>query len=98
MINPSVRTYRITSALEVLDKKQLSSVQADVVKRDYLVDKLEESESQRLEETAQQDHKPIIIPEQQLMLTAGPGMIGPGYTPGYQNTYTSGMPYQGYSM
>nr|CAD7459362.1 unnamed protein product [Timema tahoe] len=37
MINPSVRTYRITSTLEVLlDKKQLSSVQADVVKRDYL--------------------------------------------------------------
>nr|CAD7600904.1 unnamed protein product [Timema genevievae] len=70
------------------------------VTREYIskVDKLEESESQRLEETAQQDHKPIIIPEQQLMLTAGPGMIGPGYTPGYQNTYTSGMPYQGYSM
>nr|CAD7601059.1 unnamed protein product [Timema genevievae] len=38
MLNPPVRTYRITSALEVLlDKKQLSSVQADVVKRDYLV-------------------------------------------------------------
>nr|CAD7603023.1 unnamed protein product [Timema genevievae] len=37
MLNPSVRTYRITSALEVLlDKKQLSSVQADVVKMDYL--------------------------------------------------------------
>nr|CAD7459126.1 unnamed protein product [Timema tahoe] len=37
MLNPSVRTYRITSALEVLlDKKQLSSVQADVEKRDYL--------------------------------------------------------------
>nr|CAD7263704.1 unnamed protein product [Timema shepardi] len=37
MLNPSVRSYEITSALEVLlDKKQLSSVQADVVKRDYL--------------------------------------------------------------
>nr|CAD7406821.1 unnamed protein product [Timema poppensis] len=37
MLNPSVRTYRITSALEVLlDKKQSSSVQADVVKSDYL--------------------------------------------------------------
>ncbi|CAG2056762.1 unnamed protein product, partial [Timema podura] len=36
MLNPPVRTYKITSALEVLlDKKQLSSVQADV-KRDYL--------------------------------------------------------------
>nr|CAD7427687.1 unnamed protein product [Timema monikensis] len=33
------------------------------VTREYIskVDKLEESESQRLEETAQQDHKPIII-------------------------------------
>nr|CAD7394846.1 unnamed protein product [Timema cristinae] len=37
MLYPSVRTYRITSALEVLlDEKHLSSVQADVVKRDYL--------------------------------------------------------------
>nr|CAD7401753.1 unnamed protein product [Timema cristinae] len=37
MLNPSIRTYQIASALEVLlDKKQLSSVQVDVVKRDYL--------------------------------------------------------------
>nr|CAD7204122.1 unnamed protein product [Timema douglasi] len=37
MLNPSVRTNSITCALEVLqDNKQLSSVQADVVKRDYL--------------------------------------------------------------
>nr|CAD7430453.1 unnamed protein product [Timema monikensis] len=37
MLNPPVRTYRITSPLEVLlDKKQLFSVQADAVKRDYL--------------------------------------------------------------
>nr|CAD7263176.1 unnamed protein product [Timema shepardi] len=37
MFNPSVKTSGITCALEVLllDKKQLSSVQADVVKRDY---------------------------------------------------------------
>jgi len=70
------------------------------VTREYItkVDKLEESESQRLEETAQQDHKPMIMPEPQLMLTAGPGMIGPGYTPGYPNAYAPGMPYQGYSM
>jgi hypothetical protein len=36
--------------------------------------------------------------EPQLMLTAGPGMIGPGYTPGYPNAYAPGIPYQGYSM
>lgn len=36
--------------------------------------------------------------EPQLMLTAGPGMIGPGYTPAYPNAYAPGMPYQGYSM
>nr|CAD7456228.1 unnamed protein product [Timema tahoe] len=37
MLNPSLRTYRITSAIEVLlDKKQLSSMQAEVVKRNYL--------------------------------------------------------------
>nr|CAD7258867.1 unnamed protein product [Timema shepardi] len=36
VLNPSLRTYRITSALEVLlDKKQLSSLPADV-KRNYL--------------------------------------------------------------
>ncbi|KAL1129707.1 hypothetical protein AAG570_012651 [Ranatra chinensis] len=71
------------------------------VTREYItkVDKLEEAESRRLEERAEQDHKPMIIPEPQLMLTAGPGMIGPGYSPAYPNTYTSpGMPYQGYGM
>ncbi|XP_063226096.1 clathrin heavy chain isoform X2 [Bacillus rossius redtenbacheri] len=69
------------------------------VTREYItkVDKLEESESQRLEETAQ-DHKPMILPEQQLMLTAGPGMIGPGYTPSYPNAYPPPPTYQGYSM
>jgi len=39
-----------------------------------------------------------LAAEPQLMLTAGPGMIGPGYTPGYPNAYAPGMPYQGYSM
>ncbi|XP_047097901.1 clathrin heavy chain [Schistocerca piceifrons] len=70
------------------------------VVREYItkVDKLEEAESQRLEETAQQDHKPMIMPEPQLMLTAGPGMVGPGYVPGYTNAYAPGVPYQGYGM
>ena len=40
----------------------------------------------------------FLAAEPQLMLTAGPGMIGPGYTPGYPNAYAPGMPYQGYSM
>ncbi|KAJ9588906.1 hypothetical protein L9F63_017784 [Diploptera punctata] len=55
------------------------------VTREYIskVDKLEESESQRLEEKTKQHS----ITEPQLMLTAGPGMIGPGYTPGYPNAY-----------
>nr|CAD7200388.1 unnamed protein product [Timema douglasi] len=37
MLSPSVRTYRMTCVLELLlDKKQLSSLQADVLNRDYL--------------------------------------------------------------
>lgn len=70
------------------------------VTREYItkVDKLQESESRRLEEHAEQDHKPMIMPEPQLMLTAGPGMIGPGFSPAYPNSYTPGMPYQGYGM
>ncbi|KAL0267213.1 UNVERIFIED_CONTAM: hypothetical protein PYX00_009551 [Menopon gallinae] len=71
------------------------------VLREYTtkVDKLEEAESQRVEETAHQENKPMMIPEPQLMLTAGPGMMGPGYAPGYQ-AYSPipGMPYQGYGM
>lgn len=43
-----------------------------------------------------------ISAEPQLMLTAGPGMMGPGYSPapgGYPPTYAPGMPYQqGYGM
>uniref|UniRef100_A0A2I9LNV2 Clathrin heavy chain n=3 Tax=Centruroides TaxID=6875 RepID=A0A2I9LNV2_9SCOR len=67
------------------------------VMREYLnkVDKLEELENQRLEESAQNEQKPLVYaPEPQLMLTAGPGMMGPGYQP-----YGQPMPgYQGYGM
>uniref|UniRef100_A0A224XCR3 Clathrin heavy chain n=1 Tax=Panstrongylus lignarius TaxID=156445 RepID=A0A224XCR3_9HEMI len=69
--------------------------------REYItkVDKLEEAEARRLEERAEQDHKPMMMPEPQLMLTAGPGMMAPGFSPAYSNTYTTpGMPYQGYGM
>ncbi|KAK6640730.1 hypothetical protein RUM44_012427 [Polyplax serrata] len=73
------------------------------VLREYTskVDKLEEAESQRVEETAHQENKPMMIPEPQLMLTAGPGMMGTGYAPAYPQTAYSpnpGMPYQGYGM
>ncbi|KAF8763341.1 Clathrin heavy chain like protein [Argiope bruennichi] len=67
------------------------------VMREYItkVDKLEELETQRLEESAQNEAKPIVYaPEPQLMLTAGPGMIGAGY-----QAYAPPMPgYQGYGM
>lgn len=67
------------------------------VMREYIskVDKLEELETQRLEESAQNEAKPIVYaPEPQLMLTAGPGMIGTGY-----QSYAPPMPgYQGYGM
>lgn len=69
------------------------------------VDKLEEAESRRAEESAEVDHKPMMMQEPQLMLTAGPGIMAPGYSPGYPNNqaypnaYGQGMPpYQGYSM
>ncbi|KAG8038474.1 hypothetical protein G9C98_006170 [Cotesia typhae] len=69
------------------------------------VDKLEEAESRRAEETSHEEHKPMIMPEPQLMLTAGPGMMAPGYAP--QAVYTpapgvyapaAAAAYQGYGM
>lgn len=69
------------------------------VMREYVtkVDKLEEMENQRLEESAQNEQKPLVYaPEPQLMLTAPPGMMA---TPGYAPGYAPQMPgYQGYSM
>lgn len=38
------------------------------------VEKLEQSEAQRQTESAEETHKPMMIPEPQLMLTAGPGI------------------------
>lgn len=71
------------------------------VTREYTtkVDKLVESDQRRAEEHSEQEHKPMIMPEPQLMLTAGPGIIGPGYSPAYPNSYTTPvMPYLGYGM
>jgi len=61
------------------------------------IDKLEELENQRVEEGPTHDQKPMIM-EPQLMLTAGPGMMAPGYPPNYPNAYGTGVPYQGYGM
>jgi clathrin heavy chain len=38
------------------------------------VEKLEQSDAQRQSEAAEETHKPMMINEPQLMLTAGPGM------------------------
>jgi clathrin heavy chain len=65
------------------------------------VDKLEANEAQREKESDSQDHKPMIIPDAQLMITAGPGIgMTPQYAPqGYGATgYAPNMPYPGYSM
>ncbi|XP_022186279.1 clathrin heavy chain [Nilaparvata lugens] len=66
------------------------------VTREYVskVDKLQEAESRRSEEHNEQDHKPMMMPEPQLMLTAGPGMMASAFP----SAYAPGMTYQGYSM
>ncbi|XP_022902707.1 clathrin heavy chain [Onthophagus taurus] len=68
------------------------------------VEKLEQSETKRESEAAEETHKPMMMAEPQLMLTAGPGMGMPPqqYVPpvqGYAPTsYAPQMPYQGYGM
>ncbi|XP_060534182.1 clathrin heavy chain [Cylas formicarius] len=66
------------------------------------VDRLEQADAQRQTEAAEQDaNKPMMIPEPQLMLTAGPGMGMPPQQPyvppqAYgQPAYAPQMPYQG---
>lgn len=65
------------------------------------VDRLEKSDAERQTEAAEQDAKqPMMIPEPQLMLTAGPGMGIPpqAYVPPQaypQAGYAPQMPYQG---
>nr|ATP16155.1 putative clathrin heavy chain [Leptinotarsa decemlineata] len=65
------------------------------------VEKLEQSEAERRNEAAEETNKPMMIPEPQLMLTAGPGMGIPPqqYVPPQaypQPGYAPQMPYQGY--
>lgn len=67
------------------------------------MDKLEQAETERQKDTENAEVKPIIMPEPQLMLTAGPGMgMAPQYVapPQYAATGAPGysMPYQGYGM
>ncbi|KAJ8957926.1 hypothetical protein NQ318_001923 [Aromia moschata] len=65
------------------------------------VEKLEQSDAQRQSEAAEETNKPMMIPEPQLMLTAGPGMGIPPqqYVPPQayaQAGYAPQMPYQAY--
>lgn len=62
------------------------------------MDKLETADAERQKEGEQSEHKPMILPEPQLMLTAGPGMSMPQYTPQYTGGYAPNIPYQGYNM
>ncbi|XP_026468031.1 clathrin heavy chain [Ctenocephalides felis] len=68
------------------------------VTREYTakVDKLEQNEAERQQEGAEQENKPMMLSEPQLMLTAGP--IPPQYAQGYAPGYAPNMPYQGYGM
>lgn len=65
---------------------------------------MEQNEAQRQQEGEQSEHKPMIIPEAQLMITAGPmGMVPQQYAAGYGAVppgypQQPGMPYQGYGM
>lgn len=79
------------------------------VVREYIskVDKLEQSEAVRSEEEQKAEERPLVFAEQQLMLTAGPAMMGapaaaPSPTPPYGASYGPGMagpaPQYGYSM
>lgn len=63
------------------------------------VEKLEASDAQRQKEGEQTEEKPIILPEPQLMITAGPMGMAPQY--GYGNVPPAAYqqhPYQGYGM
>ncbi len=83
-------------------KKTNKNLQISQVTREYTskVDKLEASDAQRQQEGEQTEHKPIILQEQQLMITAGPMGIPPQYAQGGYAApgYAPQMGYQGYGM
>jgi len=66
------------------------------------VDKLEAANAEREKEGESTEHKPIIMQEPQLMLTAGPAyQYAPQYAPAAPGAYGGSapppnMPYQGY--
>lgn len=60
------------------------------------LERLEQAEGRRAQEGAEQEHKPILLAEPQLMLTAGPSMGYPGVPP-QPSPYGGGAPY-GYGM
>lgn len=64
------------------------------------MDKLEAAEGERQKEGENTEHKSIILPEPQLMLTAGPGMGIPQYAPQYSGGFVASQPnmspYPGY--
>ncbi|XP_041972062.1 clathrin heavy chain isoform X1 [Aricia agestis] len=68
------------------------------------VEKLEEADAKRSTESAEQEAKPAMIMEPQLMLTAGPSMQYPGVVPPQASPYAyaaqapSPAPYHGYGM
>lgn len=75
------------------------------VTREYTakVDKLEQNEAERVQEGESEQQSSMIMPEPQLMLTAGPGMgMPPQYAGAYGGApgYAPNMPYggQGYGM
>merc|ERR1719219_1162412 len=76
------------------------------VMREYTskVDKLEESETQRMFEAKEEEYKPVVMETQPQLMLTGPGAFPGGAAPGYNhvgNNYAvpGAMPsYQGYSM
>ncbi|XP_047999720.1 clathrin heavy chain isoform X3 [Leguminivora glycinivorella] len=66
------------------------------------VEKLEEADAKRSTESAENDTKPAMMMEPQLMLTAGPSMAYPGVPAGSPYAYAaqapSPAPYHGYGM
>lgn len=64
------------------------------------VERLEANDAQRQKEGESTEEKPIILPEPQLMITAGPGMVGmvPQQYAYQQPAYQQQHPYQGYGM
>ncbi|CAH2208638.1 jg4278, partial [Pararge aegeria aegeria] len=68
------------------------------------VEKLEEADAKRSTESAEQEAKPAMIMEPQLMLTAGPSMPYPGVAAQASSPYAyaaqapSPAPYHGYGM